>query len=235
MPHLAINNLSHRYGRSLVLRDVTAKFDPGLTTLLGVNGAGKTTLLRLVAGDLRHRGGGSIVLDPDGERPRLMPQFPRYVWRLTAAEYVKYCAWLGGAPPRELASRAEAALERVGLAEAGARPTSRLSGGMLRRLALAATLASGRVALLLDEPMSGLDPIQQVEVAEAIRTIATESVVVMSTHGIGSDDLVGDQIVLLHGGTVAFAGAATRFVSEAPGHADGTAEAFRRWTAAAGS
>lgn len=194
------------------------EIDPGAGTLIvmGANGAGKSTLLSVLLGlHPEVRGfveiGGQVVLDsdcgidvpPEARRLGWVPQDLALFPHLTVRQNVAF----GGEP-----DHARAVLRDLGLeALAGRRPGS-LSGGERQRVALARALASAPRALLLDEPLSSLDPLSRVEVrahlAELLRRLAIPAVIV--THDEEDARLLGDRIVVLEAGRIVRTGAAGR-------------------------
>ena len=216
-PELAVKAVSHAYGRRRALDRASLCIGRGVTTLLGPNGAGKTTLMRLVAGQLRLQE-GSIRLDGAtlDRRSRAevgyLPQHPQLFDRFTCLEFVTYVGWLRGLGLRQARRQAADALGAVGLADRGHDKTKTLSGGMQRRLAIAAALSSKPRVLLLDEPMSGLDPDQQHDVRQVIKALGTHASVLVATHVLQDVPSLADHVCLIHDGRVAFDGGVVAFL-----------------------
>lgn len=159
------DRVSAAYGRSLVLREVSLTIEPGeFFALLGPSGSGKSTLLRLLAGFLQPQsgtirvGGEDVTRVPPWRRDIGMV-FQNYaLWpHMTVAQNVAFGLEERRLPRAEIERRVAAALERVGLADFGARRPGELSGGQQQRVALARTIAVEPKVLLLDEPLSNLD------------------------------------------------------------------------------
>lgn len=211
---LQVSGISYRYGSVLALSEVTFSADPGVTALLGVNGAGKSTLLSVCAGILRAGGGtvqvSSRSLSVSAERKAalrsvaLMPQTVSFPARLTAHDVVCYLGWLKGMSGRSASRRAKECLKAVGLEAVTGRPCGSLSGGMLRRVALAQALVSEPDVILLDEPSTGLDPEQRRGMVELIRGLS--STVLFSSHVVEDVDDLAHRIVVLDAGRVVFDG-----------------------------
>ena len=168
--------------------------------LLGHNGSGKTTLLRVLHGLQRCDGGARRLHAP--LRQAMVFQRP-FLLRLSVAANMRLALWLAGVPRRERAARAQAALERVGLGELGARPARALSGGQQQRLALARAWAVRPEVLFLDEPTASLDPTAKREVEALIDEFAEEGMtVVMSTHNLGQAKRLAGRVIYLEAGRI---------------------------------
>jgi len=206
---IQVRNLSKSYGKHISINNIS--FDVGkgrCTALLGPNGAGKTTTLRLLAGLLTPTS-GSISFEggePGADYRKLLGYLPQaasfYGW-MSGEEYISFASKLSGLSNREAAVMGAAALERVGLKEAARRRISGYSGGMKQRLGLAQALVHRPRLLLLDEPVSALDPIGRREVMEMLREIRQETTVIFSTHVLHDAEDICDDIILLNQGGIA--------------------------------
>lgn len=188
-PQIRISSVSFRYGRkSAPLRDFSWEVPEGRTLLLGPNGAGKSTLLRIMAGLLKPSSGRIAYCRPAkspeplrSQNVGLLPQNSPCVRGLTVQEQVEYAAWLGGAPSGKTKAAIDA-IEVVNLGHKLKRPTRSLSGGEARRLNLACALTTSPDILLLDEPTTGLDPIERENLTEIIRSRVTSKIIISATH-----------------------------------------------------
>ncbi|MEU6824649.1 ATP-binding cassette domain-containing protein [Streptomyces atriruber] len=179
--------------------------------LLGPNGAGKTTAVRVLttlqtpdAGTARVAG-HDVVRDPAAVRRHIgvVGQYASVDGDLTGRENLRLFARLLRAPR----GRAEELLERFGLVEAADRPARTYSGGMRRRLDLAAGLITRPAVLFLDEPTTGLDPHSRNAIWEAVRKLAGEgTTVLLTTQYLEEADQLADDIVLIDGGRAAHRG-----------------------------
>lgn len=223
---LTVEALTHRYGGVQALDQVSFSLDRGATALVGVNGAGKSTLLGAISGALRPASGRIAIHghDPYGRDRKaalravaLMPQSVTFPRRMTAQEVVAYLAWMRGLPSGRARRRAAEALERVGLgARAGSR-VGELSGGMLRRVALAQALACDAEVILLDEPSTGLDPEQRRTMVDLVA--AVKGTVLMSSHILEDVVDVAGRVLVLDAGRIVFDGTVEELKAVAP---DGT-------------
>jgi ABC-2 type transport system ATP-binding protein len=171
---------------------------------LGPNGAGKTTTLKLLAGLLKPTGGNAWLLGESIEEPRsrkrlgFLPEQPYFYDYLSGIEYLEMAGQLSGLGAQEAHRQAKHWLGRVGL---GDRPSLRLrkySKGMLQRMGLAAALVHGPELLILDEPMSGLDPFGRRDVRDLILEQKTRGVTVMfSSHILPDVELLCDRVAVV--------------------------------------
>src|SRR5207247_2979351 len=177
------------YGQVIGLNDVTVSVPAGITGLLGPNGAGKSTFLKLVTGQLKPSKGNIDVLgEPIWRNPALYfrigfcPEQDAFYERMTGLEWVAALVRLNGSSESESLAIARHALEIVELTDAADKKIGAYSKGMRQRVKMAQALAHDPELLILDEPLSGMDPIAR---RKTIRTIkdwgrAGRSVIVSS-------------------------------------------------------
>ena len=214
-----ISGLTKRYGGArgvLALDSLDLAVPPGsVFGLLGPNGAGKTTTLRLLVG-LAHPTAGSVEIDEgriDPSRPDrrhgigVLDQDPRYYGWMRGRELVEMVARLHGRSPGDARARAAEVLEQVGLAEAAGRRIGSYSGGMRQRLGIAQALVDRPRLLVLDEPVSSLDPEGRRDVLTLIGELHGEATVIFSTHVLSDIERICDRVGILDRG---------RLVTEAP-------------------
>lgn len=159
--------------------------------LLGLNGNGKTTSMKTALGLLRANSGAvSVFGRPPGSRESLhdvgyLPELPYFYPSMTPREALRFYGALSGLAPEEVAARSGPLLERVGLAHAADRPAKEFSKGMLQRLGLAQAVLHRPRLLLLDEPVSGLDPLAVHDVRGLLRSLNEEGVtMLLASHSI---------------------------------------------------
>lgn len=220
MPLLRVHQLAKSYGNRRSVDGISFEIEAGqCVALLGPNGAGKTTTLRMLAGLLAPTS-GEIRFDgaPAGADIRrllgYLPQAPAFYGWMSGREYMSFAAKLSGLSSREADTQAAAMLERVGLGEAARRKISGYSGGMKQRLGLAQALVHRPRLLLLDEPVSALDPIGRREVMELLRDIRKETTVMFSTHVLHDAEEICDDIILMNKGVIAEQGPLSRLRTE---------------------
>lgn len=175
--------------------------------LLGHNGAGKTTtiklLLRLI---FPTRGSARVLGAPVGTpataaRIGYLPENPYFYDYLRCGELVEYYAELAGVPAGERAGRVRSALERVGMAQAANQSLRKCSKGMVQRVGLAQAIVHEPQLVILDEPMSGLDPAGRAEVRDLILDLRRRGTTVLfSTHILSDAELLCDRVAILKQG-----------------------------------
>ena len=188
----------------------------GVFGLLGPNGAGKSTTLKILMHLLRPTAGRAEVLGrPPGDveaRRRLgfLPEHPTFYDHLSAEELLTYFAGLFGYTGAERARRVQEALDRVGLAEGRSRPMRGYSKGMVQRVGLAQALINDPELVILDEPMSGLDPLGRREVREIILGLREAGrTVVFSSHVLSDAEMLCSRVAIVSQGRVVASGTLT--------------------------
>jgi iron(III) transport system ATP-binding protein len=212
---LTLEALHKRFGAVEVVRGIDLRVpDGGIVALLGGSGSGKTTTLRMVAGlEQPDRGtvrigdrtvtGGDALVPPEARRISMVFQSYALWPHLTVLQNVTFPLERAGAA--DAVPRAEATLDRLRLTGLGRRFPHELSGGQQQRVALARALVADPELLLLDEPLSNLDPGLRAEVREEIRSLVARSrlTTVLVTHDREDAFAIADTVALLHAGKVA--------------------------------
>jgi ABC-2 type transport system ATP-binding protein len=211
-PRVVAENVSKWFGALVAVSDVSFEIGPGVTALLGPNGAGKSTMLRMLCGLARPSKGTVRVL---GRDPRtdvaitrslgLVPQQESVFEPLTAHQFVRLAASLHGLPDPDRA--ATAALETVGLDPGDQRRLPTYSKGMRQRTKVAQGLVHDPAVLMLDEPLTGLDPRQRADMVALFRRLGAEGrCVLVSSHVLDEVERLGSQILVMSQGRLAAAG-----------------------------
>jgi ABC-2 type transport system ATP-binding protein len=194
------------WGRRVeALRDLTLDIPRGeIFGLLGPNGAGKTTTLKLLMGFMRPSGGtGRVLGEPLGSlgaRARIgfLPENPYFYEYLTPVEFLDTCAALSGVPGHERQDRIRDTLARVGLDPAERRRLRKLSKGTLQRVGLAQAILHDPELVVLDEPMSGLDPLGRRQVRDLLLELRDRGkTVIFSSHILPDVETVCDRVGIL--------------------------------------
>ncbi len=213
-PVVELCAVSRWYGNVLGLSRVDLTFESGVTALLGPNGAGKSTLLKLVTGLLRPSSGTVSVFgaapfaNPDVHRKLgLVPEEEEFQARVNASDWLEYLMRLHGFDENAARERARKALHDVGLESASKRRVTSFSRGMKQRLRIAQAMAHDPEILVLDEPLTGLDPVGRHEVIDWIRDWgARGKSVLVSSHILHEVELMTREVVLMTAGKVMASG-----------------------------
>ena len=217
-PIAKLERATRLYGKTIALRDVTLTLSSGTTGLLGPNGAGKSTLLRLLVGLMQPTSGSITLFDPahpdqPGHAPfahagslrriGYCPEHENAYDGLSGLDFVRLLTELHGFSPDEATRRARSRLDAVGLTDAIDRPLGTYSKGMRQRAKLAQALAHDPDLLVLDEPLTGCDPVSRARVLEVLRAeSARGAAIVMSSHVLTEIEALTSRVVVLHRGEV---------------------------------
>ena len=209
-PIVHAEQVEKRFGTIHALAGVSLEIEAGIIyALLGPNGAGKTTLIRVMATLLKPDAGSAtvagidVVHDPVAVRNRigLAGQFAAVDEYLTGREAVEMVGRLYNLSARSARERADEVLERFSLAEDADRLVRTYSGGMKRRLDLAASLVGRPDVLFLDEPTTGIDPRSRLEVWALVRDlVGSGTTVLLTTQYLDEADQLADRIGVIHEG-----------------------------------
>jgi ABC-2 type transport system ATP-binding protein len=206
------NGMTKSFGSTRALGGIDLRVRQGAVYgLLGPNGAGKTTTIRILATLVRPDGGTATVLGHDVEREAhavrrkvsLTGQYASVDEDLTGHENLVLVGRLHGLPWRTARQRADELLEAFGLTDAAGRQAQTYSGGMRRRLDIAASLVVIPEILFLDEPTTGLDPRSRLQVWELVRRIAAEgTTVLLTTQYLDEADRLAERLAVIDRGRV---------------------------------
>lgn len=207
MTLLSISNLSKKFNGTFAVKNVNYQFTPyKCIALIGPNGAGKTTTLQMIAGLLTPTS-GIIEFEQEKQIDRrkligYLPQHPVFYPWMTGNEFLKFSGQLGGLSKVEATKRCEELLEIVGIADAKDKRIGNYSGGMKQRLGIAQAIIHKPKLVMLDEPVSALDPIGRREILSLMEKLKTEMTVLFSTHILSDADEISDELLLLRNGEV---------------------------------
>ncbi len=209
---IVLSSVSKSFGPLVAVSEVSLAVSPGVTALLGPNGAGKSTLIRLICGLAKPSGGHVWVAGGNPRRDQavrgrigLVPQQDRLFERATALETVVLAATLSKVSDPEAAARR--ALEAVDLDPDLDRGVGKYSKGMRQRVKIAQALAHNPAVIVLDEPLSGLDPVQRRAMITLFHTLGEQGrTVLVSSHVLDEVERFGSNIVVMARGRLAAEG-----------------------------
>jgi ABC-2 type transport system ATP-binding protein len=216
-PLLLFDRVSKWYGPVIGVNQVTLELRSGITGLVGANGAGKSTLLRLATGQLRPDLGTARVAGRDAwsaAAKRLVgycPEVDSFYEDLSGRQFVRAMARLCGYPAAEARGRTEHALEMVGMAERADRRLRGYSKGMRQRIKLAQALVHDPPLLVLDEPLSGVDPLGRRDMVALFRRLAEQGkCLLVSSHELEELEKLTDHVAVMVRGRIAAVGTLAR-------------------------
>ena len=212
--------LDLKVGRRQALNALSLTVKPGeIYGFLGPNGAGKTTSIKILVSLLRADSGTATIfgLDPTRNETRTrigyLPESPVFYDQLTGREFLRFCGKLCGMRKADVDARATRLLEEVGLGHAGDLQIRRYSKGMNQRVGIAQALLHDPQLVILDEPMSGLDPIGRAEVRDLILGLKKRGkTVFFSTHIIPDVEMICDRIGLINHGRMVAEGSVSQLL-----------------------
>jgi ABC-2 type transport system ATP-binding protein len=207
---VSTEHLSKWYGQVIGLNDVSLAIGSGITGLLGPNGAGKSTLLKLITGQLKPSKGSVRMLgEPVWGNPRvyerlgLCPEQDAFYDRMTGHEWVTALLRLQGYSEGDADKTAMAALDQMDLTAAAGKRIGAYSKGMRQRVKLAQAIAHEPQVLVLDEPLSGMDPLARRKTIKLLRTWAANGRhVIVSSHILHEVEALTSNILLMYHGRV---------------------------------
>lgn len=202
---IRVSGITKRFGAQLALDDVHFSIGKGeVVGFLGPNGAGKSTLMKILTTYYRADAGTAEVngFDVAGQPEEVqrslgyLPEHNPLYLDLYVREYLGFCASVYGSPRERVA----AVVEQTGLAPEAGKKIGQLSKGYRQRVGLAAALLHDPDVLILDEPTTGLDPNQLLEIRKLIREISREKTILLSTHIMKEVEAVCDRVLIINKG-----------------------------------
>ena len=212
-PLLLFEQVSKWYGPVLGLNQVTLELRGGITGLVGANGAGKSTLMKLATGQVRPTLGRVTIQGVDAwnwQARRLVgycPDVDAFYEDMTGREFVRTMADLCGFQAKDAKALTEATLDRVGMIDRADRKLRGYSKGMRQRIKLAQALLTDPPLLVLDEPLSGIDPVGRQELLDLFRSLAAQGkALLVSSHELEELEKLTNHVAIMARGRVAAVG-----------------------------
>lgn len=214
MDMLTLKDVSKSFGSKKVVDGLSFSIPKNtIFGFVGENGAGKTTTMKMILG-LMQMDSGEILVDgtkvvygntPTNRKVGYLPDVPEFYTYMTPREYLRFCGEITGLSSKEINSRADELLERVGLANEN-KKIKGFSRGMKQRLGIAQALIGKPELLICDEPTSALDPLGRKEILDILVASKDETTILFSTHILSDVERICDRIAFLHKGKLALSG-----------------------------
>jgi ABC-2 type transport system ATP-binding protein len=210
---LNFENVTKFYGAVIGVNDISCRIGPGITGLFGANGAGKSTLMKLASGQLRPSLGEVRIGDhrswSTAAKAHLgfSPDINNFYEEMTGRDFVEMMARLYGFTASEARQRSETALAETGMLDRANRRIGGCSHGMRQRIKLAQALVHDPEILLLDEPMTGIDPGGRRDISQLLTQLAERGkTILVSSHILGEVEQLTDAIIMIARGRIVASG-----------------------------
>jgi ABC-2 type transport system ATP-binding protein len=223
---IEVENLTLYYGETSAVQDVSFTIqDREIVGFLGLNGAGKTTILKMLAG-LLYPSAGTIrmkgidaITDADALRARIgfLPEDPPLYTDMRVSDFLRWCGAVRGMSAADLEARLPGVLSKCQLDGVADRVIDELSHGFRKRVGIAQAILHKPELVILDEPISGLDPVQIVEMRSVIRNLKSECTVLISSHILSEVHQTCDRILVLNEGKLVAEGTEDELARRATG------------------
>lgn len=203
---LSVQGLNKFYGQQQVLKDVSFSINTGeIVGFLGPNGAGKSTTMKVITGYLTPNSGNVSVQNINVQKQPLeaqkiigyLPEHNPLYLDMYVKEYLQFVAQIYKVGKKESHDRVAEIIEQTGLTEEYKKKIGHLSKGYRQRVGLAQALVHNPKVLILDEPTTGLDPNQIVEVRQLIKNVGKDKTVILSTHIMQEVNAICDRFIII--------------------------------------
>lgn len=207
---IEVSQLTRMYGEQKAVDDISFNLSRGeIVGFLGPNGAGKSTTMKIITGYLKPDAGTAVVCGIDVQRDPIsakrkigyLPEANPLYYDMYVQEYLDFVGDVHGIPGRK--QKIKDIIETVGLTPEKRKKTGQLSKGYKQRVGLAAALLHDPEVLVLDEPTTGLDPNQIIEIRELIRKLGKDKTVLFSTHILQEVEAICNRVLVISKGRIA--------------------------------
>ncbi len=223
---ISVRNLTKTYGSQKAIDDISFEVKTGeVVGFLGPNGAGKSTTMRIITcfmsashGDVV-LDGTSVREDPDNVKKKIgyLPENNPLYYEMAVIDYLKFCAEIQGVAKSEIEGRIKEMVRKCGLEDEKHKKIQELSKGYKQRVGLAQAMIHDPDVLILDEPTTGLDPNQIVEIRNLIKELGKEKTVVLSSHILSEVEATCDRILIISKGKIVADGSSVDLRKQAQG------------------
>ncbi|MEM9339128.1 MAG: gliding motility-associated ABC transporter ATP-binding subunit GldA [Bacteroidota bacterium] len=223
---IVVDNLTKNYGVQKAVNDISFKINTGeVVGFLGPNGAGKSTTMKMItcfmaptSGDVNVEG-SSILSDSETVRKKIgyLPENNPLYLDMPIVEYLRFSAEIQGVNKKDIPSRISEMISKCGLDVEKHKKIGELSKGYRQRVGLAQAMIHDPEVLILDEPTTGLDPNQIVEIRKLIKELGKEKTVILSSHILSEVEATCDRILIINKGRIVADGSADTLRQQAQG------------------
>ncbi|MBC1736213.1 ABC transporter ATP-binding protein [Listeria seeligeri] len=219
MGKLKIQGLKKKYNGKLVIKGINLTINnKECVALIGPNGAGKTTIINMIV-QILTPDEGQITLDEQDaklvrEKIGFLPQYPEFYGWMTAVECLRFMGKLSNMEKKDIETRIQEVLLLVGLVDKAKKKISTYSGGMRQRLGIAQAILHRPALLILDEPVSALDPIGRREIIQLLENLKKEITILFSTHILKDAEEICDRIAIIKEGELVTDKTVTQLLQE---------------------
>ena len=226
MSAIEVRGLEKRYGQQIALRGLDFSVQKGeVVGFLGPNGAGKSTAMKILTGFIAPSGGSAfidgydVLSEPIAARTRLgyLPEHAPLYLDMRVEDYLRYMGEVRGLPRATLKRAIDRVAQETGITERQKQQIGALSKGYRQRVGLAQALLHSPPILILDEPTTGLDPNQIVEIRNLIREVGRSKTVLLSTHILSEVQATCDRVIIVHRGQIVADGSTEAITNRASG------------------
>lgn len=219
MEKLKIQGLKKKYNGKLVIKGINLTINnKECIALIGPNGAGKTTIINMIVQILTPDEGQITLNGQDAKLVRekigFLPQYPEFYGWMTAVECLRFMGKLSNMEKKDIETRIQEVLLLVGLADKAKKKISTYSGGMRQRLGIAQAILHRPELLILDEPVSALDPVGRREIIQLLENLKKEITILFSTHILKDAEEICDRIAIIKEGELVTDKTVTQLLQE---------------------
>lgn len=203
--NIYVRNVTKKFQQRAAVNNVSFDIEQGrCVALIGPNGAGKTTLLKMLVGLLKQDNGDISYHQQSNWRKEIgfLPQVPNFYGWMTPKEFLMFMGKISEMDRSILKTRVDEVLVATGISEASNRKIQGFSGGMKQRLGLAQALLHNPSFLLLDEPVSALDPFGRRDVMNILASLKESTTIIYSTHVLHDAEEISDDVLLMKSGEI---------------------------------
>lgn len=223
---IVVEHLTKRYGSQTAVDNISFEIKTGeVVGFLGPNGAGKSTTMKIITGFMSPNQGDvrlnnfSVRQQPEEVKKRIgyLPEHNPLYLDMSIVDYLRFCAEIQGVEKTTINARVKEMIERCGLTPERYKKIGELSKGFRQRVGLAQAIIHNPEVLILDEPTTGLDPNQIIEIRKLIKELGKEKTVILSSHILSEVEATCDRIIIINKGKIVADGTAATLRTQAQG------------------